>query len=49
MVFHSFRCRQDVSGFEAALLMDNNEERYSRVCGLVFELSAGEIRVSEAG
>ena len=43
MKFHSSGCREDVPGFEAALLVEENEERHCGICSSVSQLSAGEI------
>lgn len=42
-VFYSSRCRKDVSRLETALLVEEDEERYSGVCGSVPKLSVGKV------
>ncbi|XP_070057450.1 uncharacterized protein [Nicotiana tomentosiformis] len=39
----SFRCREDVSGLEAALLVEADEERHSGICSSVPKLSTSEV------
>jgi len=47
VVFHSSGCRQDVSRLAVALFVEENEEGYSCICGLVSEMSASKVRASE--
>jgi len=43
VVLYSSGCRKDVSGIEVALLVEENEEGHSGVCGSVPKLPAGEV------
>jgi len=42
-VLYSSGCRKDVSGLEIILLIKENKEEHSRVCGSMSELPAGKI------
>lgn len=48
-VLHSSGCRKDVSRIEAALLVEEDEETHSRVCGSLSKLPAGEVQASTSG